>query len=466
MPRHSLIEIDWPEFGGGDPPPPVAWSEYAARIEAALAAMEGQGLTHLVVYGDREHFANLTYLTGFDPRYEEALLILRRDATPLLVVGNECEGYVGISPLHGAGRLRVERYQSFSLLNQPRGASRLLAEILGDEGITEGARVGTAGWKYFDEREHPTGVRTIELPSYIVDTLRELAGPVNVVNATAIFMHPRDGLRTSASAAEIAFFEYSNVLASEGLKRVLFNLAEGMVDFDVVRAAPLQGLPFAGHITFATGANRDRGLAGPSGEVIRLGEPLGTNISYWGSNACRAGWIARDADALPAAARNYVDSFAGPYFAAMGAWLEMMQIGTAGGDIARMIAERLPFDQYGIFLNPGHLIHLDEWVSSPIYAGSTDPIRAGMVIQIDVIPSSPVYGSTRMEDGIAIADAALRKAIAAAYPDCYARCMARRDFMTDTLGFTLPDEVLPLSNIAGIVPPFFLSPNTVFALAG
>ena len=38
--------------------------------------MEERKLTHLVVYGDREHFANLAYLTGFDPRFEEAVLIV------------------------------------------------------------------------------------------------------------------------------------------------------------------------------------------------------------------------------------------------------------------------------------------------------------------------------------------------------------------------------------------------------
>jgi hypothetical protein len=32
------------------------------------------------------------------------------------------------------------------------------------------------------------------------------------------------------------------------------------------------------------------------------------------------------------------------------------------------------------------------------------------------------------------------------------------------LGIDLPEEVLPLSNIPTIVPPFFLAPNEVFAL--
>ena len=58
------------------------------------AMMDERKLSHLVVYGDREHFANIAYLTGFDPRFEEALLILSSRSKPLLVVGNECEAYM------------------------------------------------------------------------------------------------------------------------------------------------------------------------------------------------------------------------------------------------------------------------------------------------------------------------------------------------------------------------------------
>jgi hypothetical protein len=69
-----------------------------------------------------------------------------------------------------------------------------------------------------------------------------------------------------------------------------------------------------------------------------------------------------------------------------------------------------------------------------------------------------------MEDGLVIADAELRAQLEQQYPDLYARCQQRRAFMIDTLGYPVPEEVLPLSNIPAIVPPFLLSPNTVFAL--
>jgi hypothetical protein len=132
--------------------------------------------------------------------------------------------------------------------------------------------------------------------------------------------------------------------------------------------------------------------------------------------------------------------------------------------LARLIDETLPFDRFGIFLNAGHLIHLDEWLSSPIYPGSDVPLRSGMVIQVDVIPSSDVYGSTRMEDGVVLADQTLQEELEKQFPACLQRCRQRRAFMRDVLGIELPGEVLPLSNIPAIVPPFFLNPNLVFAL--
>jgi hypothetical protein len=74
--KHGLIEIEWPNFGACAPPARPGWEEYQVRIDALRSAMDRRGLTHLVVYGGRERFANLAYLTGFDPRFEEAVLII------------------------------------------------------------------------------------------------------------------------------------------------------------------------------------------------------------------------------------------------------------------------------------------------------------------------------------------------------------------------------------------------------
>ena len=134
-PAHRLIETAWPEFPAAAEPPVAAVEEFQSRIDRLRARMEEQRLSHLVVYGDREHFANLAYLTNFDPRFEEALLVVGPDTRPLLIVGNECEAYLPISPLFKSGGLRTERFQPFSLLDQPRNGSRSLEEIFRDEKI-------------------------------------------------------------------------------------------------------------------------------------------------------------------------------------------------------------------------------------------------------------------------------------------------------------------------------------------
>ena len=47
------------------------------RYEARCHAAYGQaGCDWLVVYADREHLANMAFLSGFEPRFEEALLLL------------------------------------------------------------------------------------------------------------------------------------------------------------------------------------------------------------------------------------------------------------------------------------------------------------------------------------------------------------------------------------------------------
>jgi hypothetical protein len=462
--RHQLIEVEWPAFGLAERPPAVEASELQGRFEALRAAMDSNGLTHLVVYADREHFANLAYLTNFDPRFEESVLIVARDGDPLIVVGNECEGYLGVSPLFTAGSLRSERFQPFSLLNQPRDSSRKIRDIFAGEGIRSGSQVGCVGWKYFADSEHPDGAHAIDLPSYLVDTLRDLAGHAAVVNATALMMHPHHGLRAHCSASEIAYFEYTGVLASEGMKRMLFGLRPGMTDTELASLCGYNGEPLSCHMTLVTEANRNQGLSGPVGARIPSGSPLATNLAYWGSNVCRAGWVAKSAEDLVPAARDYVSAFAGPYFEVMAEWFGLLKIGTPAGKLAALIAEKLPFKRFGIFLNPGHLIHLDEWLSSPVYPGSEIPLHSGMAIQVDVIPSSPVYFSTRMEDGVALADAELRRSLKALYPACFARCEQRRAFMIDVLGIDVSEEVLPLSNMPTIVPPFFLRPNQIFAV--
>ena len=134
--------------------------------------------------------------------------------------------------------------------------------------------------------------------------------------------------------------------------------------------------------------------------------------------------------------------------------------------LQEIIDRRLGDPFFGIFLNPGHQLSLDEWVSSPVWRDSDVQLRSGMAMQVDIIPATGTpWFTTNIEDGIALADASLRTAFEAAYPDAWRRIRARRAFMRDSLGIDLHPDVLPLSNLAAALPPFLLRPDQVLTLA-
>src|SRR5438093_1620149 len=99
MPKARLAPIDLPEFGMPETGPELPVAIYPARIARLRERFGARGYDRLVVYADREHSANLAYLSGFDPRFEEALLVLGQSGEPAILVGNECHGMAGQAPL-------------------------------------------------------------------------------------------------------------------------------------------------------------------------------------------------------------------------------------------------------------------------------------------------------------------------------------------------------------------------------
>ena len=460
-----LIRLDWPDFGAPDCPAPPGAEEMDLRLGSIRVAMDAHGFDRLVIYGDREHAANILWATGFDPRFEEAVLIVG-PGEALLLAGNECLPYTAVSPLVASGAIAVGHCASLSLPSQPRGGRRL-ADWLADW-IPAGARVGAVGWKWFGPAEVDDPDSALDLPVFLADPLRAIAGrgaiAGRVVNATKLFQCPATGLRSTVTAAEVARLEFANHMAAAALKRMVFGFREGMTDFAAVEAARIGGLPLGCHPTFATGARAEQGLSGPTGQVLRRSSPISFNICHWGANICRAGWLAEGPDDLPEAAQDYLEVFAGPYLRAMSVWTALMRPGGMGGDVWAAMQAALPPGFFNVTLNPGHLIGTDEWLSSPIFEGSGVALRSGMAMQMDVIPSHPVYGSTRMEDGYVIADGELRAEITARFPAMAARIAGRQAFMREVIGMEVPETLLPLADTCGIIAPWLLDPGAVLAL--
>lgn len=453
-----LTEIELPDFGMADAMPEFPVATYPNRIEQLRERATAGGWDVLVVYADREHSANLSFLSGFDPRFEEALLVVRPDDDPAILVGNECWGLAGAAPLP----MRRHRFQDFSLPGQPRDRSAPLSEILGDEGIQSGSRVGVIGWKTYGR---PT---MTDLPAYLVDELRDLVGaPGAVENATGLLIDAADGLRVINDVDQLAAFEWASCQTSQGVRHLLEGLRPGITEREAVALLGWNGWPLSCHLMLTAGERATLGVLSPGDRAIERGDRFTTAFGIWGALTCRAGFVAEGPEDLPEPIRDYVDRLVAPYFAAIAEWYGALHIGQTGGALHEIIDRHLGDPFFGIFLNPGHQLHLDEWVNSPISAGSTTELRSGMAFQVDVIPATgTAYFTTNIEDGIAIADASLRATFAERYPAAWDRIGRRRDFMAGQLGIELHPDVLPFSNIPAHLPPFLLRTGRAMTVAG
>lgn len=456
--KARLAAITLPDFGMPEARPELSRPIYPARLARLRERADERGYDRLILYADREHSANVAYLTGFDPRFEEAVVVAGPTDEPAILVGNECRGMAAQAPLE----MRTILYQELSLPGQPRDRSAPLSEILGGLGIGPGTRVGVVGWKTYARPE------LMDAPAYLVDELRRLAGPAGtVVNATGLLIDAADGLRVVNEVDQLAAFEYAACQTSDGIRRVLFSLEPGMTESDAVRLLRWNGMPLSCHLMLSAGPRAALGLLSPSDRAIQHGDPFTVAFGVWGALNCRAGFVVGGRDELPSGIESYVERLVGPYFEAIADWYGALHIGQAGGVLYEIIQRHLGDPFFGVSLNPGHQIHNDEWVNSPIAPGSRIELRSGMALQVDVIPATGTdFFTTNIEDGLALADGSLREAFAAAYPGAWGRIQARRRFMEEALGIALHPDVLPFSNIPAYLPPFLLRPEMAMTVAG
>jgi hypothetical protein len=344
-------------------------------------------------------------------------------------------------------------------MGQDRSRSDPLHVILRDAGIARHDVVGVIDWKYFGPEVGPDHDRWINAPSYLVDAICRVSG-FEPVNSTHLLIDPAEGLRCVNSVDQLAVFEFAASHVSSAMRRAILSLRVGMTEYQVVGEAHLNGIPLSVHPVVASGARAYLGPASPSTRRLQLGDPVLLGLGVWGALCARAGFVARDAADLALEIQDYVERLVAPYFAAIVDWYETVGIGVTGAELFEVIRRRIGDPWFGVALNPGHYIHLDEWVHSPVYEGSEVELQPGVAMQADVIPGTGTrYYSTNVEDGIALADETMRQDFATRWPEAWSRIQARRAFMHDALGIHLKPEVLPLSNLAAHLTPFLLSPN-------
>jgi hypothetical protein len=302
----DLIEVAPPPLEAADGLPSISGAELEGRIAALKAAVDADWI---VVYGDREHGANLIFLTNLDPRFEEALFVIGPD-TRTLVLGKEDVGYVPIVPID----VDVVLCPTFSLMGIDRGGGPTFEQALRDIGIGDGDRIGVVGWKALHSDEWNGRRPAIFAPAFFVDTLRDLAGESgSVFDATTALTSPRSGLRTFASADQIAIFEWGAARCSAWVHAIIGAARPGATEHDAFRAADWAGEPLSLHPVFAAGPDVAVGLRSPSSRRLELGDAAVACIGLWGGNCARGGLIAGSDGDLTAASEGYLDRLAVPY---------------------------------------------------------------------------------------------------------------------------------------------------------
>lgn len=137
----------------------------------------------------------------------------------------------------------------------------------------------------------------------------------------------------------------------------------------------------------ATGERFVNGNMFPINRKVKIGDPISLTVGFAGGSSSRAGYAVANQEQLDDGAKDYMEKLAKPYFAMYASWLENIKIGMTGGEMYGFVDKVFPKETYHWGLCPGHLVAEEEWLSSPIYDGSEEILKSGMIFQIDIIPS-------------------------------------------------------------------------------
>lgn len=421
------------------------------RVQKVLAGMHERELEQLVVYCDVEHSGNFAYLAGFFSRFEESLLVIRADGTMSFVLGNE--------NLNKASKARVQasaiHAPVLSLPNQPDAVMRPLDELLREAGLATGARTGVVGWKHFTSPAMDAR-HTFDVPEFIMAALRSAVGSRGELVAASDIFIGEGGARTTNNANEIAHYEFGASLASDCMLDAMDALELGVTEMQLGDKLVRYGQHTNVVTIAASGPRFVKANMFPTTHAVGLGDTISLTVGYAGGLSSRAGYAVGDSNDMPEGQQSWLDRVAKPYFAAYAHWLRTIRVGLTGGELFDEVERMLPRSEYGWTLCPGHLTAEEEWLSSPVYEGSNEVLRSGMIFQIDIIPSVEGFGGVSAESTVALADESLRDEIRAEYPELWERMQRRRSYLTDVLGIDLSPDALPMCSTVGYLRPYLL----------
>lgn len=419
------------------------------RFKKVISKMEENNFDALFIYADMEHGSNFEYLIGFLPRFEEAVLVLKKNKEAYLFLGNE--------NLNKASKARIEvkpiHYPKFSLPNQPCKDSVDMKKVLEDIGLKD-KKIGVVGWKNYAQQKDN---HEFEIPSYLMEVIKNLTTQEKIVNATFIFIGD-NGVRTTNNANEIAHYEFGASLASDSLIDAMNALKVGVTEMSVADKLSRYGQRNSVTTIVAFGERFVKANMYPTDKKLSEGDTVSITIGQRGGLSSRIGYAIEE---ITEKEEDYFEKIVVPYFYTIVHWLKYVKPGKKGKEVYDYIESIFPKDKYGWYLCPGHLTAEEEWVSSPIYEGSEDIIKSGMIFQTDIIPSVKRYLGTCMESTVLIADERLQEDIMKQYPEMWRRFLKRKDYIKENIGVNLPCEILPMTSTLCYLKPFLLTNEAV-----
>lgn len=453
--EYILKNIEIPSFSTDRKPIMLSEGTMIERRKKVVSLMHKRGLDCIVVYADLEHGSNFEYLTGFLPRFEEGMIVFHKNEKTYLLLGNENTKMVNYSRIPAS----LIHVPYLSLPNQPMMDDAKLSTFFQQADIRDGMNVGLVGWKHFTSMK-TNNRKLFDVPHFLVQALQDIVKD-NIENHCDMFIG-EGGARTQNNANEIAHYEVASAMASDAVLNGLNKVEIGKSEIEIASLMNPFGQRNSVVTICATGDRFAYANLYPSDKKVQLGDKMSITVGFKGGLSSRAGYAVHNEQELPTQVQDYIPKIAAPYYGAIATWLEEIHIGMSGSELYNTIETVLPKSDYHWSLNPGHLCADEEWMSSPIYPDSTQTILSGMILQTDIIPSMPGYGGVSCESGIALADENLRQQIQQEYPQLWETFQKRRDFMINTLGIKLHDEVLPMNDTVAYYRPFFLNKKLAF----
>lgn len=444
--------IPEPDIESAEVPTDLTDETMRDRKEKVLEKMKRERLDFLFIYADREHGGNFGYLTGFEPRFEEAVLVLYKDGQASLMLGNESLKMAQYARISN----KAVKVPHFSLPNQPMETKCTVEELIGHAGVTSRMKGGVVGWKMFTTGQEDNR-QLYDVPYFLVEALKRAVGSEGKIeNRSDLFIHPSYGVRTVVNANEAAHFEYGASKAAKCIFNLMNDITEGITELKLADYLNTDGQPLSVQSICASGERFTNAVVAPRNKKVRKGEYISVTMGLRGGLTCRTGFVAEGIESLPNEQKEYVEQVVKPYFSALATWYSDVGIGTSAGEVYKSIEDVIPKNRYGWKLNPGHLTASEEWLSSPFYPASDIILKSGMMIQMDIIISVPGFSGVNAEDGILLADEELRMKISKYYPDVWKRMEKRRRYMKEVLGISISEEVLPMSGLCGYLRPYLL----------